>query len=135
MGIEYTFQKPVDYVRLDRILGDIASATKSKEIQLRFDITKTFHPQTNSRNAYFNKPGGIFYSEGLDSLEFALECDMDSGENGFLPEFSKIIFRPSETNTDAETVYAEKLAALLPEAEKRSYILGPDPIIPGPFER
>jgi len=131
----HTFVKPIDHVRLDKILGEIASATNSKEVQLNLDITRTFYPQTNSRNAYFSKPGGVFRSKDLDSLEFTLECDMDSGEDGSLPDFSKIIFRPSETNTDAETAYANQIIALLPKAEKISYSSGSDPIIPGPFER
>lgn len=118
MGIEYTFQKSLDGRKLVALVNNLALATHSKQVQLSLDTTYAFYPADDKRNAYFNKPGRVFYSKNTDCLEFKLECDMDSGEDGALPEFSKIVFMPSETNTAHETEYANQLVALIPKTEK-----------------
>jgi len=118
MGIEYTFQKPLDHGSVSLILNEIALASHSKHVQLRLGIVNEYYPNSNRRKKYFDKPGGIFYSKNNDCLEFVLECDMNSGEDGSPPNVSKIVFRPSETNEAGETKYAKELVSLIPEAEK-----------------
>ena len=120
MEIPHAFQKPLNHGSVNLILNEIALASHSKHVQLRLGIVNEYYPNSNRRKKYFDKPGGIFYSKNIDGLEFVLECE-DSDKDS-LPNFSKIVFRPSETNEAEETKYAKELVSLIPKAE----ILLPD---------